>query len=176
MSKTTWALDPMHSEIQFKVKHLAITTVTGHFGEFNIQAESEGDDFSKGSVQVDIKTGSINTGNAQRDEHLKSGDFFESENFPGITFKSESIKALGNGAHELNGKLKIRDIEKPVTLKLEIAGIAKDPYGNTKAGFSLEGNINRKDFGLTWNVPIEAGMLVGEQVKILAEVQLVKGN
>lgn len=174
MGKTKWVLDPAHSELQFKVKHLAITTVTGNFNDFSITAESEDDHFHNSNIQVGINTASIHTGNAQRDEHLRSADFFDANNFPSISFNSASVKPGSDGALELSGTLRIKDVEKPVSMKLEMAGIAKDPYGNTKAGFSLEGKINRKDFGLTWNVPIEAGMLVGEQVKILGEIQLVK--
>jgi polyisoprenoid-binding protein YceI len=158
MSTTKWSLDPTHSEVTFKIKHMMIANVTGNFSSFNVNAETEGDDFSKSKISFAADVHSINTGNEQRDGHLKSGDFFDTEKYPQIKFEAT-----------------IRDVTKPSSLKVDFGGIAKDPYGNIKAGFTVEGKINRKDFGLTWNAATEAGgVLVGEDLKILAEIQLVK--
>jgi polyisoprenoid-binding protein YceI len=175
MSTTKWVIDPTHSEIQFKVKHLMITTVTGSFGKIDATAETESDDFNNASVNFTAATASVSTGNDQRDGHLKSDEFFSSEKFPEMRFTSSQFAKKSEGNFLLEGNLTIKDITKPVTLNVEFGGIAKDPYGNTKAGFTLSGKINRKDFGLTWNVPTEAGgLLVSEEVKLLSEIQLVK--
>ena len=173
--KTTWALDPSHSEIQFKVKHLMITTVTGHFGVFEGTAETEDGDFSTAKISFKAKTESIKTNSEQRDGHLKSEDFFASEKYPWLTFENGRLEKKGENEFELKGEMTIRDVTKTVTLKAELGGIEKDPWGNEKAGFSIDGKINRKDFGLTWNTVTESGgLLVSEDVRILAEVQLVK--
>jgi polyisoprenoid-binding protein YceI len=174
-TKTTWALDPAHSEIQFKVKHLMITTVTGHFGEFEGNVETDDEDFGSAVISFRAKTASINTNSEQRDGHLKSDDFFASEKYPWLSFTNGRLTKTGDNEFELSGEMTIRDVTKPVNFKAELGGIEKDPWGNQKAGFSIEGKINRKDFGLTWNAITESGgMLVSEDVKILAEVQLVK--
>jgi polyisoprenoid-binding protein YceI len=175
MSKTKWVLDPTHSEIQFKVKHLMITTVTGNFKKFDASAETDGDDFTDATVHFSASTASVDTGSEQRDGHLKSDDFFSSEKFPELHFTSSKLSKKSVENFILEGNLTIKDVTKPVTLDVEFGGIAKDPYGNIKAGFTLSGKINRKDFGLTWNVPTEAGgLLVSEDVRILAEIQVVK--
>jgi polyisoprenoid-binding protein YceI len=177
MNQTKWSLDPSHSELQFKVKHLMITTVTGKFKDFEVSAFTAGDDFSSSEIHALMKTESVDSGNQQRDEHLKSGDFFNSAQFPAISFTSKSLKRVnGSDTFEINGDLTIKDITKQVSLNASFAGIAKDPYGNLKAGFSIEGLIQRKEFGLDWNVPVDSGMLVGDQVKISAEIQLVKSS
>jgi polyisoprenoid-binding protein YceI len=175
MSTTKWALDPTHSEIVFKIKHLMITNVSGSFGKFDINAETEGDDFTKGKINFTADIDSINTGNEQRDGHLKSPDFFDAANHPQISFAATSFEKKSDDEYALNGNLTIREVTKPVTLAVDFGGIAKDPWGNTKAGFSLTGKINRSDFGLTWNSVVESGgVLVSEDVKLHAEVQLVK--
>lgn len=172
---TKWALDPSHSEIQFKVKHLMITTVTGSFETFEGEAETEGIDFSKATISFRAKTDSVNTNSEQRDGHLKSDDFFASEKYPWLTFANGKLVEKGNNEFELQGDLTIRDVTKLVRLKAELGGIEKDPWGNEKAGFSIDGKINRKDFGLTWNAITESGgMLVSEEVRIIAEVQLAR--
>ncbi|HRI25940.1 MAG TPA: YceI family protein [Ferruginibacter sp.] len=174
MATTKWALDPTHSEIHFKVKHLMITTVTGSFNSFTASAETDADDFSNATIRFSAETASVDTSNEQRDTHLKSADFFDAEKFPAMEFTSTSYSKKGDD-YVLNGNLTIKDVTKPVTLNVEFGGVAKDPWGNTKAGFTLSGKINRKDFGLNWNAVTEAGgMLVSEEVKILAEIQLVK--
>jgi polyisoprenoid-binding protein YceI len=175
MATTKWVLDPTHSEIQFKIKHLMITNVTGGFTSFDVNASTEDEDFSKASVSFNAKVNSINTNNEQRDGHLKSGDFFDAENFPEISFSSNQIVKSGDDNFKVPGTLTIKGVSQPVTLEAEFGGITKDPYGNTKAGFSINTKINRKDFGLTWNAALETGgVMVSEDVRINAEIQLVK--
>ena len=169
-----WAIDPTHSEIQFKVKHLVITTVTGNFGEFSGQVEAN-DTFTDLNVQFSAETASISTNNEQRDGHLKSGDFFDVENFPKLTFKSTSIENKNGNEFELIGDLTIKGITKKIKLATIYEGTATDPWGNVKAGFEVSGKINRQDFGLQWSVITEAGgALVSDEVKLSANIQLVK--
>ncbi len=172
---TNWKLDPTHSELQFKVKHLMITTVTGHFSSFNVEATTEGDDFSKGAnVTVTADVNSISTNNEQRDGHLKSPDFFDVATNPEIKFTSTKMEGSGD-EFKLTGDLTIRETTKPVTLNVEYGGIVVDPYGQTKAGFTVSGKISRKEFGLTWSAVTEAGqVVVSDEIKIQAEIQLVK--
>ena len=175
MATTKWALDPTHSEIHFKVKHLMITTVTGSFKSFTAAAETETENFSNASISFSADTASVDTGNEQRDGHLKGADFFEADKYPALSFSSTSYAKQNGDEFTLTGNLTIKDVTKPVTLAVEFGGVAKDPWGNTKAGFTLSGKINRKDFGLNWNAVTEAGgLLVSEDVKISAEIQLVK--
>lgn len=174
MATTKWALDPTHSELQFKVKHLMITTVTGNIKSFSAELSSEGDDFANAEISFSGDINSIDTGNGDRDGHLKSGDFFDAEKFPAITFKSTSVEKDGSD-YIVKGDLTIKDVTKPVKLNAEFGGIATDPWGNTKAGFTLSGKINRTEFGLTWNAALETGgVMVSEEVKILGELQFVK--
>ncbi len=175
MSSTKWVLDPTHSELQFKVKHLMITTVTGSFGQFESEVTTEENDFSTAKISLKAALNTINTGNEQRDAHLKSDDFFSAEKFPYMTFESTSIEKKNEEEFTIHGDLTIRDVTKSVSLKAELGGIAKDPWGNLKAGFTVSGSINRKDFGLTWNAATETGgVLVSEDVRIAAEIQYVK--
>ncbi len=175
MATTTWTIDPAHSEIQFKVKHMMIATVTGSFGSFSGGAETEGEGFDNARIHFSAETASINTNAADRDNHLRSGDFFDSETYPALRFESSGMRKTGDDEYELSGSLTIKDVTRPVVLKAEYGGVGKDPWGNTKAGFSLSGKINRRDFGLTWNAALEAGgVLVSDEVKLLAEVQLIK--
>lgn len=175
MSTTKWALDPSHSEIQFKAKHLMITNVTGSFGDINGTAETNGDDFSTAKISFSAQTKSVTTGNEQRDGHLKSPDFFDPEKFPEMKFESTQIDKKSENEFDMHGNLTIKGISKPVKLNVEHLGVQKDPWGNTKAGFSINGKINRLDWGLTWNAALEAGgVLVSEEIKIHSEVQLAK--
>lgn len=174
MANTTWVLDPTHSELQFKVKHLMITTVTGSLKSLTGSVNSSSDDFENAEVKFEAETGSIDTGNTDRDNHLKSGDFFDADQFPKITFESASLEKDGDD-YTLKGNLTIKDITKPVKINVEFGGIATDPWGNTKAGFTISGKINRTDFGLSWNAALETGgVMVSEEVKILGELQFVK--
>jgi len=172
---TKWAIDPMHSEVQFKVKHLVISTVTGSFKNFEGTVEAEGDDFADAKIEFSLDINSVDTGQEQRDGHLKSADFFDAEKYPHITFKSTSITKESGDDYKLTGDLTIKGITKPVTFEVEHGGIADDFYGNTKAGFEVKGKINRKDFGLTWDGVTEAGsIVVGEDIKLTANIQLTK--
>ncbi|MEA5260517.1 YceI family protein [Arcicella aquatica] len=174
MSTTIWAIDPSHSEVQFKVKHLVITTVTGHFKEFSGTVEA-GDDFEDAKISFEAKVDSISTNSEQRDGHLKSADFFEVEKYPTLSFTSTKFTKKDDGEFELVGDLTIKGVTNPVKLSVEYGGTATDPWGNVKAGFELTAKINRKDFGLTWNAPTEAGgVLVSEEVKLIANIQLLK--
>jgi len=174
MATTKWSLDPTHSELQFKVKHLMITTVTGKLDDFTADLTTETDDFSDAQVSFDANTSSINTGNTDRDNHLKSGDFFDAEKFPTITFKSADLTKNGDD-YVLKGDLTIKDVTKPVKLDVEFGGIATDPWGNVKAGFTISGKIKRTDFGLNWNAALETGgVMVSEEVRIMGELQFVK--
>ncbi|SMD05178.1 YceI family protein [Pedobacter nyackensis] len=174
MATTNWSLDPTHSELQFKVKHLMITTVTGSFTALTASLTSESDDFENAKVKFEAETGSINTTNTDRDNHLKSADFFNADQFPKITFESTSF-AKEDDEYTLTGNLTIKGVTNPVKLNVEFGGIATDPWGNTKAGFTISGKIKRTDFGLTWNAALETGgVMVSEEVRILGELQFVK--
>lgn len=176
MSKVNWNLDPTHSEVQFKVKHMMITNVTGNFKEFTVNANTNGDDFSSADISFSAKTASIHTGNEQRDGHLKSPEFFDSEKFENIHFKASKTEKLDDENYKISGDLTIKDVTKPIALNAEFGGIQKDPWGNVKAGFTITGKINRKDFGLNWNAALETGgVMVSEEVRLAAEIQLVKG-
>ncbi|MFP4093570.1 MAG: YceI family protein [Cyclobacteriaceae bacterium] len=173
--KTTWTVDPMHSEIQFKVKHLVISTVTGSFGQYDASFTSEKEDFSDAQIDFSADINSINTNNEQRDAHLKSDDFFNAEQYPKLTFKSKEIRKTGDGTYKLIGDLTIRDVTKTVELDVEYGGSMVDPYGQSKVGFEVTGNINRKEYGLKWNAVTEAGgAVVSDQVKLIANIQFVK--
>ena len=176
MATKTWVIDPMHSELQFKIKHLMITNVTGSFDIFQASVETEDEDFSKAKISFTADVDSLSTGNEQRDGHVKSADFFDAATFPKITFvttKSENVD--NDGSYELYGDLTIRDITKNVKLSVEFGGVVKDAYGNTKAGFTINGKIHRKDFGLVWDGVTEAGgVILSDEVKILSEIQLIE--
>ena len=173
MQNSTWAIDPSHSEIQFKVKHLVITTVTENFKKFKGSGEAN-DDFDGASINFEASVESINTNNQQRDEHLKSADFFDAEQFPTLSFQSTAF-TKNNETYNLMGNLTLKGVTLPINLAVEYNGIATDPWGNVKAGFELTGKLNRKDYGLSWNTITEAGgALVSEEVKLIANIQLVK--
>jgi polyisoprenoid-binding protein YceI len=172
---TKWKIDPTHSEIQFKVKHLMISTVTGHFKTFDLNVETETEDVQTPKRIVftaDIQ--SITTNNEQRDAHLKSSDFFHAEEHPQLRFEGMKYEAKEDAA-KLHGDLTIRGITKPITLNVEYGGTVVDPYGQTKAGFTVNGKISRKEFGLKWNAVTETGgVVVSDEIKLHAEIQLVK--
>ena len=174
MNTTKWAIDPTHSEIGFKVKHMMFTNVSGKFDQYDGSIETEENDFTTAKVSFAASIDSIDTRNTDRDNHLKSADFFDAEQFPTLNFKSTNIQ--GNGSeYEITGDLTIKGITKLVTLNAEFSGLMTDPWGNTKVGLNLDGKINRKDFGLTYNAALETGgVLVGEDVKLNAEIQLVE--
>ncbi len=174
-TKTKWALDPAHSEIGFKVRHMMITNVSGTFEKFDVKAETDGDDFSTAAIEFTADTGSISTGSADRDNHLKSADFFDSAKYPQLKFKSTRIEKKSEDEFKLHGDMTIGAATKPVIFDVEVGGKGKDPWGNEKAGFSVSGKINRTEFDLNWNAALEAGgVLVSEDVKLSAEIQLVR--
>lgn len=166
---TIWGIDPTHSEVSFKVKHLVISTVTGYFKSFEGSAETDSDDFEGAKISFSADIASIDTNQSDRDNHLKSADFFDAEKYPKMSF---SGVLTGN---TLEGDLTIKDITKKVALDVDFGGVVVDPYGQTKAGFEIEGKISRKEFGLMWNAVTEAGsVVVSDQVRILVNAQVVK--
>ena len=170
---TTWQLDPTHSELGFKVKHLMITNIKGEFRNFS--AEIDGEDFSKAAISAMIDTSSIFTNEDNRDAHLKNVDFFDVDNHKEMTFKGSSIAKIDDENFELTGILSIKGISKEIKLGVEYGGTSTDPWGNEKMGFSINGKINRSDYGLNFNAPLETGgFLLGEEVKISADLQFVK--
>ncbi|MEO5910673.1 MAG: YceI family protein [Pelobium sp.] len=169
-----WALDPMHSEVQFKVKHLVISTVTGTFKIFEGEMTTETEDFNGANIQFSLDVNSIDTNQTDRDNHLKSAEFFNAEVYPAIKFKSDSFTKDGDD-YQLKGNLTVKDVTKQVVLDVEFGGTATDFYGNVKAGFEVTGKINRKEFGLTWDGITEAGsIVVGEDIKLAINVQFAK--
>lgn len=170
-----WIIDTAHSEIGFKVKHLVISTVSGKFTSFEGVIESEKPDFTDAKISFSADVNSIETGNAQRDGHLKSDDFFNAEKFPAISFTSTSIEHKGGSDYVLKGDLTIRDVTKPVQLKVEFGGIQKDFYGQTVGGFELSGKISRNEFGLKWNGITEAGsIVVSDEVRLIIAAEIVE--
>ncbi len=164
-------VDSAHSEIGFKVKHMMFTNVSGKIEVYNASIEADNDALENAKITFEGDASSISTGNADRDGHLKSTDFFDVENYPKLTFTSTSFDPNG----KLVGDLTIRDISKPVSLDVDFGGTAKDPWGNIKLGMSLTGKINRKDWGLNWNSALETGgVLVSDEVKFDIELQFLK--
>jgi polyisoprenoid-binding protein YceI len=173
-TRTKWTLDPVHSEVSFKVRHMMIAHVTGMLTDYNVNVESDPEDFTQAQVSFTGNLNSVSTGNDQRDAHLRSPDFFDVERNPEVTFQSTSVKKNGN-EFTVEGNLTLRGITRPVTLNVEFGGVNKDPWGNWRAGFSVTGRLSRADLGLTWNAALEGGgVLVGDEVKINAEIQLIK--
>ncbi len=173
MSTIQWNLDPTHSELRFKVKHLGISTVSGSFEVINGTITSTDDTFTSAGISFTADASTIDTNNADRDNHLKSADFFEAEKYPSLIFEAKDVDL---NQEEVEGTLTIKGISLPVRLEVEFEGTAKDPWGNQKAGFSVSGKIKRSAWGLTWNAALETGgVLVSDEVKISAEVQFVKG-
>jgi polyisoprenoid-binding protein YceI len=173
--KTTWGIDPTHTEVQFKVKHLVIATVTGSFKKFSGSVESESEDFDGAQVSFSLDANSVDTNQPDRDTHLKSPDFFAAEQYPTIDFTGLLTKVEGS-EYTLDGALTIRGTTKAIVLDVDSGGTVVDPWGNTKAGFEISGKLNRKDFGLSWNALTEAGgMVVSEEVKLHINAELTKG-
>lgn len=173
--ETSWNVDKMHSEVGFKVKHMMITNVSGSFGEFDVNATTQGEDFSTANIGFSVDINSINTGVADRDGHLKSDDFFNAEAYPQMTFKSTGITKKDDENFTISGDLTIRDITKKVDFDAKFGGIAVDPYGQTKAGLTVTGKVKRSEFGLKWSAITEAGsIVVSDDIKLHGEIQLVK--
>jgi polyisoprenoid-binding protein YceI len=172
--KTNWLIDPMHSEVHFKVKHLVISTVTGTFKSFEGSLETSKADFQDASIHFSMDVSSIDTNQEQRDVHLKSAEFFDADQFPKISFQSTSFKKDGD-EYVLTGDLTVKNVTKQVKLDVEFGGVATDFYGNEKAGFEITGKISRKEFGLTWDGITEAGaIVVGDDIKLNINIQLAK--
>lgn len=175
ITTTTWTIDPMHSEVQFTVKHLMVSTVSGQFGQFEGQLLMTGDDFEGAKITFSADVNSISTGNGERDNHLKSADFFSADQFPQLTFVSTTMTKIDNDTYDLSGNLSIHGVTKPIVLNVVYGGQMQDFYGSTKAGFDITGAINRKDFGLTWDGITEAGgVVVSDQVKLIMNIQVTK--
>jgi polyisoprenoid-binding protein YceI len=175
MANVTWNLDPTHSEVQFKVKHLMITNVTGHFSDFSISATSDDDQFNNPSVTFIAKVESLSTHNEQRDGHLKSPEFFDVEKFPKLNFKSSSFTKTGDGQYAMKGMFNMHGVEKEVSMNVEFTGTVVDPWGQVKSGFEITGSLNRSEFGLTWNATSEDGSIVlDEVIKLALNVQMIK--
>lgn len=178
-TSAVWQLDPMHSHVQFKVKHLVISTVTGEFKEATATLEGgrgEGAaQFEKAKITFEAKVASIHTGVEPRDAHLRSGDFFDAEHHPVIRFESTKFTHVGGMDYQLQGTLSIRGTTLPITLEATLGGVATDGYGQTKVGFELTGKLSRAAYGLTWNSVTEAGaVVVADEIKLIADVQLIK--
>lgn len=174
VTKAKWAIDPSHSEVQFKVKHLVISTVTGSFKKFEGTLETEGEDFdgAKAAFSVDVK--SIDTGAADRDGHLRTNDFFAADEYPTINFEG-TLKKVGDNTYKMTGPFTLRGVTKDIELDVTYGGTMVDPYGQTKAGFEISGSINRKEYGVSWSAVTEAGgVVVGDEVKLGLNVQVVK--
>lgn len=174
-TRTKWVLDPAHSELTFKVRHLMISNVKGEFKNFDVAIENNGADFEDAKISVTIDAASISTNNADRDAHLRNSDFFDTDKYGKITFGSTELNKLDEDNYQLKGLLSVKGVSKEVVLDVEFGGFVKDPYGNEKAGFSLSGKFNRKDWGLNWNAALETGgLMVSDDVRLNAEIQVVK--
>ncbi len=173
---TKWILDAAHSEITFRVRHMMISNIKGEFQQFSAEVETKTeDDFEDAQFSARIETDSVSTNNTDRDNHLKSADFFNTEQYPEITYTGNNLEKVAGDSYILAGDLTINGVTQLVRMNVEFGGINKDPWGNTKAGFSVDGKINRKDFGLTWNAALETGgVMVSDEVKLHAELQFAK--
>jgi polyisoprenoid-binding protein YceI len=171
----TYKIDPAHSDVMFKVKHLMISTITGVFKKFDATLGINEEDFSQAKVTFEADIDSVDTKNEQRDAHLKGEDFFSADKFPKMTFTSVKIEGNGDNEYTVTGDLTIRDVTKPIELKVEYNGSTKDPRGQERMGFEISGKINRKDFGLKWSAVTEAGgLVVADDVKLAMNVEMVK--
>lgn len=175
MTKSIWTIDPTHSEIGFKVKHMMFTNVSGKFTNIQAVIENENDNFETSKISFTAEVNSIDTNNEDRDKHLRSADFFDVENYPNLSFTSTKVEKNKEGNYTIYGDLTIKNKTQSIALDTAYSGLMKDPWGNTKAGISLTGKINRKEFGLTWNSALETGgVLVGEDIQLISEIQLMR--
>ncbi|MEP6647832.1 MAG: YceI family protein [Saprospiraceae bacterium] len=175
-NKTKWNIDPVHSEIGFKVRHLMITNVKGYFKEYEASIYTTGDDFMSSEIDFWMSSASVDTGSPDRDKHIKSADFLDVENYPQINFSGNTYEQVdGDGSYELYGDLTIKGVTKRIKLDVEFGGVMRDPWGNVKAGITVNGKINRKDWNLNWNAALETGgVLVSEDVTVSCDIQLIK--
>lgn len=175
METTKWILDPTHSELGFKIKHLMITNVSGSIKNFQAEVETKGTDFTTAQVNLSAAMDSISTNNEQRDAHLRNADFFEVEKYPELKFQSTKIVKTGSDTFDVHGELTLKGVTKPVKLQVETSDIVKDPWGNDRSGFVISGKINRSEFGINFNTVLETGgIALSDEVKINSEIQLVK--
>jgi polyisoprenoid-binding protein YceI len=169
-----WSVDPTHSSIHFAVKHMVISQTKGSFPTYKLNVETKGNDFANAKIELDIDVNSINTNMPDRDNHLRSADFFDAAQFPSIKFISTSMTKVNDEDYKLVGNITIKGITKPIEFKVNYGGQVVDPWGNNRAGFAIEGHIDRFDFNLTWNTLIETGgAMVGKTVKLLAEIEII---
>ncbi|MGA5808172.1 YceI family protein [Streptomyces cellulosae] len=170
-----YELDPAHTTIGFVARHAMVTNVKGHFKEFSGQLHLDGSDPSKSTASIDVVMNSIDTGNADRDNHLRSADFFKTDEFPTMTFRSTKAEALGGGQYRITGDLTILGTTRPITIDLEFNGAAKDPFGNERVGFEGKAEISRSEWGLTWNAALETGgMLVSDKIKLVFDISAIR--
>lgn len=175
MTNTKWALDPAHSSVDFSVKHMMIAKVKGSFKAFNATIEANPTDLTSANIHFNIDLASVDTRNEDRDNHLRSGDFFDVENHPSMTFTSTKISKTGEGEYYVTGDLNLHGVTRSETFAVTFEGTGKDPWGNEKVGFNAEGKIKRSDYGLTWNAALETGgVLVGDEIKVSLEIQAAK--
>jgi polyisoprenoid-binding protein YceI len=174
---TTYQVDAAHSEVAFTVRHMMFAKVRGQFKKWTAELDYNAQDPKASSVRAEVDTASIDTGEAQRDNHLRSGDFFDAEQHPKMVFKSKRVEAAGQGRYKVVGDLTIRDQTHEVTLDVEETGRGKDPWGNERIGFSAKGSLSREQWGLRWNQALEAGgVLVSDKVDIEVEAQVIQGK
>ncbi len=175
MATTKWVLDPTHSELGFKIKHLMISSVSGSLKSFQAEVETHGEDFTTAQISLSADMASISTNNDQRDAHLRNSDFFEVEKYPELKFTSTKLEKIDNDTFALSGDLTLKGVTRPVKLNVEFNGVTKDPWGGERAGFVVTGKINRSDWGVNFNGVLETGgVMLSEEVRIFSEVQLVK--
>jgi polyisoprenoid-binding protein YceI len=175
MAKTKWVLDSTHSELSFKIKHLMISNVSGSFNNFQVEVETENEDFSTARIKATAEMASISTNNEQRDTHLRASDFFEVEQYPELTFRSTKVEKEDDDSFQLYGDLTLKGVTREVKLNVEFNGVTKDPWGGERAGFVVTGKIKRSDWNINFNATLETGGLVlSDEVKINSEIQLVK--
>jgi polyisoprenoid-binding protein YceI len=170
----TWQIDNAHTHVGFSVKHMMVTTVRGQFKAYRGTVKLDAEDFARSSFEGEIDVASVDTGNADRDNHLRTGDFFDAQSYPKITFKSTRIEPKDDGEYVVHGNITIRGVTRPIALDVEYLGTSKNPYGKTVAGLSVRGSLNRKDFGVNFNAVLETGgVAVGEKVKLEVDVEAV---
>jgi polyisoprenoid-binding protein YceI len=174
-NNSSWNLDTVHSGINFSVRHMVVSKVRGRFARFSGSVALDEGDLTRSTVEATIEASSIDTGTAQRDDHLRSADFFDVEHFPQIRFRSTGIEKQGTERYRMTGELTIRDVSREIALEVEYGGRGKDPWGNERVGFTAKGAFDRKDFGLKWNQALETGgVLVSDRVELELEVQAVR--
>jgi len=177
MTKTKWAVDPTHSSVEFSIRHMMFTNVKGAFQTYDATIEADPNDLTTANISFSVDLASVDTKNEDRDNHLRSADFFDVENKPKMTFTSTKVEKKDEGEYAVTGDLSLNGVTKPETFDVTFEGQGKDPWGNEKAGFSAEGTLNRSDYGLTWNAALETGgVLVGDKVKVSLEIQAAKAE